>query len=223
MTIISHPVKQSQNIHCYSAAVQPCLPGPQEHFFHLHFGPASLLRHLIQPWPRSFTKTQIRITVIGWITNSSFLNFKRTVKPSRRDQSVTKICWIASHVIVSPPSLLTDNHNFKLNISLPKLTHKTKTPTLNTAHLSAYNIKTYYFYVTNPYLPIGLIRRKIFHPRYGNLYRTGARTNAPPLWRGRPAASAAEVPSWSPCPNLRLYFPSAALFERFSQCQWAQY
>ena len=63
------------------------------------------------------------------------------MKPSRRDQRVMKICWIASHVILSPPSLFNDNHNFKLNISLPKLTHKTKTSTLNTAHLSAYNIK----------------------------------------------------------------------------------
>ena len=105
------------------------------------------------------------------------------MKPSQRDQRVMKICWIASHVILSPPSLLNDNHNFKLNISLPKLTHKTKTSTLNTAHLSAYNIKKALLLVTNPYLPIGLIRRKIFHPSYGNLYRTGDRTNVPPLWR----------------------------------------
>ena len=93
-----------------------------------------------------------------------------------------KICCIASHVILSPPSLFHENHNFKLNISLPKLRHKTKTSTLNTAHLYIrLQYKKAPLSVTNPYLPIGLIKHKIFHPSYGNLYRTGARTNVPPL------------------------------------------
>ena len=159
----------------------------------------------------------------AWITNSSFLNLKRTVKPSRRNQRAMKICCIASHVILSPPSLFNDNHKFKLDISLPKLTHKTKTSTLNTAHLSAYNIKKRLF--PSQILTCRSVSSGVrFSTRVIVICTEhGVRTSVPPLWRGSPAASAAKVPSWSPCPNLRLYFPSAALFERFSQCQGAQY